>query len=271
MKKWMLPLLAAVLATGVSVMRAQQYIISYDLVDGLIKPAGNLPVFMYILFALSAAVLTVLGVGVRYKRESMKKQSFYNKSMAYFVTCCLAGVLLVAASAVGVKSFFDTRDVFVIISSIGAFLTGVFLLFLGRAYITGNRTDSVAVLNTLPIFWCAIWLVALYRQRSIEPILQEYIFSIVAVILFMFFVYYQAGFCFGKYNVRTVICLGLLAGLVGLFCGLPPLFIRIMEPGNQIIFNYFDVFAMLGMSIFALANASVLLANTQKKPVPEQL
>lgn len=108
--------------------------------------------------------------------------------------------------------------------------------------------------SLMPGFACCLWVMANYQQWAQDPVLERYLFCLLAVLLSMVACYCLPGFVFGKGQVRLTVVTCLLAAAFS---------IMVLGDGLPLM----DVALYLAMVFYLLSMASVLLDN-DAKPEP---
>lgn len=75
---------------------------------------------------------------------------------------------------------------------------GVALILVAKSRFRGPLRPKYDGLQLLPAYACGVWLVASYQMRAGDPVQQDYIYQIFAIIACLLGLYYCAGFSFGK-------------------------------------------------------------------------
>jgi len=65
-----------------------------------------------------------------------------------------------------------------------------------------------ALFSLVPIFWCCFWLILIYRDRSVDPVVPDYIYELFAVVASALFFYGSAGYDFGSRKIRLNVLYG---------------------------------------------------------------
>lgn len=60
-----------------------------------------------------------------------------------------------------------------------------------------------SIFSLVPVFWCCFWLILIYRDRSIDPVVEDYIYELFAVVATTLLFYGLAGYDFGSRNRRA--------------------------------------------------------------------
>lgn len=59
-----------------------------------------------------------------------------------------------------------------------------------------------SLFSLVPIFWCCYWLIIIYRERSVDPVVTDYAYELFAVVASALFFYGAAGYDFGIRKIR---------------------------------------------------------------------
>ena len=116
---------------------------------------------------------------------------------------CISGFVVLAGIALLMQCEIDKNANFLRVVAVMGILSGICF---GLSLTSANRPavfnqDFAAFLSFVPILFMAIWLVALYKENSINPVSWDYIVELYAIISAMFAFFRLAGFAFKIPNV----------------------------------------------------------------------
>lgn len=162
-----------------------------------------------VMIAFAVAVLLLFAVAASLLRGKMKDdlKVFSDEKGAMSQMLVLASAILLFVAAC-VEYAFDrgglpaTRVIQILLAVFAAFSLMVRVWKPGRAY---------AFFALVPIFWCCYWLILVYRDRSIDPVVADYIYELFAVVASALFFYRTASYDFGIRNFRMTAFFGFSA------------------------------------------------------------
>jgi len=233
MMKKLLPLAVALVGGGVGFgLRKWQLAAGFEPETGLAVRGAPSTVALTVWCCLVAAALAFL----LWRMPHMPRQvdeAFPAKGKPLFLTACVLGgfLLLVSGGAEAVTlsasggSFWwtDWRAALlpvarIVLSALGCLCA---LLWTQRLARGDERVrESLAILE-LCLFFCA-WLISDFRTRAIDPVTQNYLYEVLAIVCALMGLYYLAGYSFqtGKPRRTVVFCLlGVYFSLVTLADG----------------------------------------------------
>ena len=88
---------------------------------------------------------------------------------------------------------------------------GICVLRTGRNAYRGEPTGKYSALVLMPAYLCCVWLIAAYQNRAADPVIQDYIYELLAVICVLLSVYYLSSFAFETPKAGRALCFSLLA------------------------------------------------------------
>ena len=96
------------------------------------------------------------------------------------------------------------------------FPAGLAILLMGRAGYRGEITGTVSMLASFPPFCALVWMFSTYLENGSNPILMEYVFTLLAAALLLLSHYYAAAYFFGSHRPRRALFFSLMGIVVGL-------------------------------------------------------
>lgn len=254
-KHILLPLLALVLGGLGAALRMWQ---RAGYVDGL--PVHGSPATLLLLILCAAAALLFL-VFAR-KAGGMQAGALYSAGSpirAALLLVCAA--LLLFATMLQVKGVMDALSAgntfFVLLLELLLILFAipslVCIAFLAKDAKTGEGRSYRSLTVVVPIFYCWVWFIEVYRHHTADPILWDYIFLLLATAFLLICVSLRGGFSFGDSKPRLAV-----------FCGLTALFL--MPAALVDFYGLPTLFITLGLTLYTLVFLSGLLRNV---PMPE--
>ena len=88
---------------------------------------------------------------------------------------------------------------------------GCCVLAVGRKCYRGESVGKYSGLLLTPAYLCCVWLVAAYQSRAADPVVQDYLYELLAIICLLLSVYYLAGFSFETPKAGRALCFSLLS------------------------------------------------------------
>lgn len=237
------------------------------------EPGAGLPIAgqpsTYVMWAVVAiTILAIIGLCMGKHRtfEKCYTSAFRTTSMVQLSGVMAGAVLLLAAGffnvaafvSAPVDSFTHIRSVSIVrpILGVACLAAAAGVWFTVQKMKSGQQVKSVWVL--LPGLVGCLWVMANYQSWAQDPVIERYVFSLLAVMLSMVGCYFLSGFAFGKGQVKGA----LIACLLGAsFC------IMVLGDGLPMC----DVALLMAMIFYLLSMASTLLTNDAKPEPPEDL
>jgi hypothetical protein len=196
-KHYLLPAFSVVSGLAGAVIRAMELGRAFDPGTGLPVRGGSVS-FLMSLFSVAAMV--AFAVFSMLFRGCMKEDLQYlsgENSTSTRVLMALSALTLAAAAvydfAANAGQLPLSRIILILLAAFSALSIIVRALRPGREY---------AVFSLVPIFWCCFWLVLIYRVRSIDPVITDYVYELFAVVACALFFSKSAGYDFGSRKFR---------------------------------------------------------------------
>jgi hypothetical protein len=217
---------------------------------------------MWVVLILVLAALVVLTRGEHRVFQDQYTAAFALDHQATLIGN-LAGVFLFAAAGVLNIYGYISAPVYLMtgqkeVSIVRALLGFLCLMSAVSIFLIAKRLRAgqpvVGLLPVIPGFTSCIWVMSNYQIWAQEPVLQGYLFYLLAVLLSMVACYFLASFAFGKGQVALTLVLCLLSASL---C--------IMVLGDGL--NLYDSVLCLAMVFYLLSMAGALLIQ-DGKPQP---
>ena len=259
---------AVSVAGGIFGLAVRQFQLNTAFEPGTGLPIADQPATYAMWAVVAVTVLAIVGLCMGKHRtfEKCYTSAFRTTSMIQLSGAMAGAVLLLAAGFFNVEAFVSAPvDPFTQIRSVSIVrpILGVVCLaaaagvwFTVQKMKGGQQVKSVWVL--LPGLVGCLWVMANYQSWAQDPVIEQYVFSLLAVMLSMVGCYFLAGFAFGKGQVKGALIACLLGAsfcIVALGDGLP----------------MYDVALYVAMIFYLLSMASTLLTNDAKPEPPEGL
>lgn len=215
-KSVVLPILAFVGGIGGFLLRRWELASAFEPDTGL--PILNAPAFWALVgfSVLMAAVLLVLCRGKPKLFEGGYDEAFAAKgNTVYLGAMLLSAFLLLAAgifSALDLPTAYQealamegVNPIISMLPKAGMALLVVAsffcVLLLGRNSYRGEGKGKYSGALLTPGYMCAFWLITAYQSRTGDPIRQDYIYELFAIIAALLAIYFISGFSFGNGKV----------------------------------------------------------------------
>ncbi|MBR2491460.1 MAG: hypothetical protein IKB65_08275 [Ruminiclostridium sp.] len=229
-------------------------------------PVGGVPVTyaMWAVALITAAAIIALSLGKHRTFEKAYTSAFGRGNMIQ-TSCTLAAAgLFLAAGFFNIEAFVSSpvnaftmaREVSIVRPILGVVCLGAAagIWFVTQEMKSFRQVKSIWTL--LPGFACCLWVMANYQTWAQDPVIQRYLFSLVAILLSMIGCYCLPGFAFGKGQVGLTLITCLLAAAFG---------IMVLGDGLPMM----DLALVLAMVFYLGSMASVLLDNDARPEPPK--
>lgn len=185
-------------------------------------PIGGVPVTyaLWAVCAATAAAVLALSFGSHRNLEGHYDRAFYAPDFVSLCCALAAGLLIGIGGVANVLTWmrspldlYGARQVGILrlVLGIVCLLAAVGMLKLARSNYRGEEKGSRSGWILLPGFaWCA-WLMANYQSWAKNPVLEQYIFALLAIVLAMLAQYFFAGFAFGRARLALALMASLLS------------------------------------------------------------
>ena len=201
-----IPAVAAVCGGIGLVLRLELYLSAMD-EKGLLIPGHPLEI---LLLGLTAAVMVFLVVALWPLFGSLR----YSDNFPASRTAAIGAAVGAAGMLLGVLLTKTQPDPLFPIWKTMGLIGAVCLLLTGKARLEGKQPNFL-LHGAVSVFWL-VHLVYHYRGWSINPQLQDYLFSLFASVGFLMFSYYQTAFDVNSGKRRNMMAVGLGSTYFGL-------------------------------------------------------
>lgn len=263
-KAVVLPAVAAAGGVVGLVIRHFQLKTAFEPGTGLSIPGQPATWAMWAVAAVTALVLAGLSLGKHRAFEACYTAAFRPSGLVQLSGMMAGAVLLLAAGFLNVEafvsapmdSFTGTRTVGILrpVLGVACLAAAAGIWFTVQAMGKGRQVKSVSVL--LPGLVCCLWIMANYQGWAQDPVLEGYVYFLLAAMLSMGACCLLPGFAFGKGRVTRTLVTCLLG---------PALGIMVLGDGLPLT----DAALLLAMIFYLLSMASALLTNDGKPQPPE--
>lgn len=163
------------------------------------------------LIALSAVVglvliAVLLSIGKVQAGDSYTK-AFGSRGPFPFFISFLICIVMLAGSAMYLYDMFRTASipvpelVFVVLAVFSAFS----ILTLSHSVYKGKSGSEVPLCSIVPIAFLCFWLILAYRSRAADPVILDYVYEMLALVLSILGFFYSAGFAYRRLKPRRLI------------------------------------------------------------------
>lgn len=229
-KEWIFPGTAVLLGAAGFGLRRWERATAFEPETGLVTPGMPSTMALLALCAAAAALCALLGYSQRRGWQEDYDEAFQVEDcFPYLMGMILSAFLLLAGT---VLEMIDILRVLVDYQAARAAagplegvpnpLPGLFLPALraglamaaafciaavGRRRYRGEQVGKYSGLLLTPAYFCCVWLISAYQPRTADPVVEDYIYELLAIICALLACYYLAGFSFERPKVgRTVFC-----------------------------------------------------------------
>lgn len=211
-KKILLPILTGVFGILGLILRQLQLRTAFD-ASGL--PISGAPATLALL-GCTAAFLICTGLSLLSMRGKTPALTFdeafrCENNTGYMMVNVLTAALLVCGLLLGCLAYVRHELSNVLHLVLGVLMTasGYCLVMLGRNNYRNMGQGRYSGCLLLPAYTSALWLILSYQQVSGDPVLQNYIYRLLAIIFTLLAFYFMAGFSFEKGKPLIAIWSGL--------------------------------------------------------------
>lgn len=211
------PILAVALGAAGFALRKWELSTAFEPETGLVTP--GMPSTIALIAVSAAAVLLFLlcAMGKHADFTGEFHQAFAAKGNTFFLSAAVLGAFLAfggaaleLASVAG--SYREARAMAlqgmggnpflaillpVVLAGFSA-AAGASVLMLARKCYRGETVERMSGGVLLPAYALCLWLIVAYQARASDPVIQDYIYELLAIICALLAAYYLAGFAFQR-------------------------------------------------------------------------
>ena len=244
----LLPLLALAGGLGGLFLRRWELATAFE-DSGLAVPWAAAAVVLVVWSALMAAAFILLCRRPRHALKQYEQAFAAPERWDYLVVAGVASACLLLAGVLGLRAEFSGGSpgllrILLWLLCLVSFVCVIFTIlknFRGQ----GRRFNLMLL---APAYTFCVWLVASYQQRAADPVVQDYMYELFAIICALLAFYFTAGFSFAKARVWPCAVFCLLAVYFGIVT------LADSHPLSQRLLILFSV-------LYQLATVTVLLYN----------
>lgn len=260
---------AVSVAGGILGLVVRQFYLSQAFEPGTGLPISGQPAAygLWAVAILTAGAIAALSWGKHRTFEGCYTSAFASDHLFQRAACLAGAVLFLIGGVLNIESYVSApilnpetgaKAVSIVRPVLGvvclAAAAGIW--FVMQKMAAGKPVQSVW--PQLPGFACCLWVMANYQGWAQDPVIERYLFSLIAVMLALLSCLLLAGFAYGKGQVTATLITCLLGGSFG-----------IMVLGDGLLLG--DLAIHLAMVFYLLSMASALLASDAKPEPPEGL
>jgi hypothetical protein len=218
-----LPIFAVITGVCGAVIRAVELYRAFDTDTGLMAP-GDMSVQVMRVFTVAVIIISAVLSALLKGRLADDLHLLSGEDNTVSKIISTAGCLmLIAAAAYDYMAGRSTLRVSEIVLLLLAVFSAISLIV--RMIKPGK---DYAFFSIVPVFWCSFWLILIYRDRSIDPVVEYYIYELFAVVTGMIFFYRLAGYEFGSRKPRLSVFFGIIAVYLGFVTALGSVIARVV-------------------------------------------
>ena len=212
-KEILLPVSAVVLGAGGLALRRWELATAFE-ESGLVTPGMPSTLALGGLSIAAAVLFLVLALLLR-PAEGTETQTLKGDTLALSSTvlgaflmlgsaalgCLELGAQFRQAAALAAQGKGGNPMLAVLLPFVLALLclgSGVSLLSLGKDCYRGGGVRRFSGTALLPAYTCCIWLISAYQGRASDPVVQDYLYELLAIICALLAFYYVAGSAFER-------------------------------------------------------------------------
>lgn len=218
-----LPVFAVLTGVCGAVFRAVELHRAFDMSTGLMTP-GDRSVLIMRLFTVVVIILSAILSALLKGKLADGLHLLSGDDNTASKTFSIAGSFLLIIAAA--YDYMKGRQM-LLTSELVLLLLAVFAAISLIVRITKPGKDY-AFFSIVPVFWCCFWLILMYRDRSIDPVIEYYIYELFAVVTGTLFFYRLAGYEFGSRKSRLSVFFGLITIYLCLVTALGPIIAKII-------------------------------------------
>lgn len=261
-KPWILPGVAV--AGGVVGLLVRRVYLASAFEPGTGLPISGAPItgVMWAVLLVTALAAFLLSRGKHRTFEGCYTAAFSSTSFVQLTGNLAAAVLLLVGGFCNIEAYLTTyNDMGFRTLGIARLVLGVLcLLSAAGIYFTAQKMRQRKEVRSCwllaPGFTGCLWVMANYQTWAQDPVLGNYLVSLLAVLLSMLACYLLAGFAFGKGQVTGTLFVSTVAAAFA---------IMVLADGLPL----YDLAIYLGMVFYLLSMAAALAVNDHKPVVAD--
>ncbi len=205
-------LVGLVLGAFCSYARWAQILTCFDADTGFYS-SGFHGKLVVILIVIGALVLSALIAGM--PASHFAGNPYGRKSACHLILACIAAVVTIIG---GVRllgeagSHYRLAALLRVVALLGI-LAGVSYPLLAREMRQKAASGFAALLSLVPVIFCCIWIVTLYREHSADPVVWDFGIEVLAIAAATLAHFFAAGFAFAGTRPRAMLFCSAMAVL----------------------------------------------------------
>ena len=248
-----LPIFALIMGVCGAVLRAVELVRSFEPDTGLLIPVFAVQAMRW--FTIAVVLLSALFAFLTRGELRNGLHLLSGEEDATTKTLCVAGCfLLLAAAAYNYVGYRQVLRVSEIILLLFAAFSAVSLLIR-----VSKPGEEYRIFSLVPVFWCCFWLVLIYRDRSINPVVEDYIYELFAVVAITLFFYGLIGYDFGSRKRRASVFFGLVAIYLCVVTSFGPIIAAVIYKRTIVYANVIMYYA--ACAVIAMGGVHWLIKN----------
>lgn len=215
-KEVLAPLAALVLGAGGFALRKWELATAFEPDTGLVTPGMPSTIALIVLSVAAALLLFFLVRGQYYPFPGGYDEAFSVSGDTLTVTALVLAAFLMAGSGLWnlYLHFLAKEAVFPVTRLLQSVLSvvsaGAVFYLAARSY-RGQSVGKYPMGVLAPGYTFCLWLTASYQNRAADPVVQDYLYELLAIICALLATYYIASFAFAKKKkVTNTLFFGLL-------------------------------------------------------------
>lgn len=232
-KKQLIPAVAVALGCVGFGLRKWELATAFEPGSGLVTPGMPSTIALILLSIAVAVFFFIAARGRHYSFPGGYSEAFAAKGNSlYMGGMALSAALLLVAAVLKLAEIMDPPQtsisgvVIATQSPLGVFLPlllialcvlSAYCVFtVGQSCYRGKPVGKYSFRVLAPAYLCCVWLIAAYQTRAADPIVQDYIYELLAIICALLAGYYMASFSFERPKTSQAMFFSLLTVYFGL-------------------------------------------------------
>lgn len=202
-KEVLVSLSALVLGAAGFALRKWELATAFEPDTGLVTPGMPATIALAVLSVLAALFFLVLARGPHYAFPGGYDEAFAAKNNQPVLAVLVLSAFLMASSGLWnlLLHFVFREAVFSVtrlVQSVLSVAAAASILYLSRQSYRGEPAGKYPLSLLAPGYLFCLWLAAAYQSRAADPVVQDYLYELLAIICALLTAYYVASFGFAK-------------------------------------------------------------------------
>ncbi len=222
MRKYLIPAVAILLGIVGFSLRRVALLTAFETDTGLAITSA--PALLVLKLFTFATIILLAGIAALVSHGCNPQEvSTSSSSTAVMVSNVLAGLSYLVSGILVIPDFAARFAVLRVSGKSG--LAELTLLLLGGAMVLGGvgmlvtgvreyrglKTGDYSICAMLPALCCCVWLIRIYHEQASDPVMENYFWNLLAVIVSMLAWYFMAGYSFSISRPFRTLLFSLLA------------------------------------------------------------